>query len=57
MLKKGFAWHYAAYDKRAELAKVKQYYESITPETAIHITSLTEENPWRLSSYLACTKN
>lgn len=22
MLKKGFAWHYAAYDKRSELAKV-----------------------------------
>ena len=23
MLKKGFAWHYTAYDKRAELAKVR----------------------------------
>jgi hypothetical protein len=29
MLKKGFAWHYAAYDKRAELAKVNRYYKSI----------------------------
>lgn len=26
MLKKGLAWHYTAYDKRPELAKVKSFF-------------------------------
>jgi hypothetical protein len=34
MLKKGFAWHYVAYDQRSELAKVRTYLYPIhvTPQ-------------------------
>jgi hypothetical protein len=46
MLKKGFAWHYTAYDQRPELAKVSS--ARLTPYRYVNHLTEKHHSPYEL---------